>query len=142
MKPRIMFGLIFGILGMLPSICASGLLGFCGSALMIVLAGGAGLLTGFREKAATRIDGGKAGAIAGALTGALLLIGQILQWILGMSLTAYSHPSSMTNSVGQYVPMIISTLIIGIISLFVATGVGAAAAFVATPNPQAAQKPI
>ena len=31
---------------------------------MIVLAGCAGLLTGFREKAATRIDGGKAGAVA------------------------------------------------------------------------------
>lgn len=135
MKPRIMFGLIFGVLGMLLNIYASVLIWtLCGCQPIIFLAGGAGLLTGSRERAQTRVAGGKAGAVAGAITGILIFVGQFL----GMILTA----AIQSSSPAEIPTVIISMLLLGCLSMLLAAGVGAAAAYITTPTSQPLMKSI
>lgn len=135
MKPRIMFGLIFGLLGMLLNIYASVLIWtLCGCQPIIFLAGGAGLLTGSRERAQTRVAGGKAGAVAGAITGILIFVGQFL----GMILTA----AIQSSSPAEIPTVIISMLLLGGLSMLLAAGVGAAAAYITTPTSQPLMKSV
>jgi hypothetical protein len=120
-----MFGLIFGVLGMLLSNYTLKTLGECSSVLIVILAGGAGLLTGLSENTQTRFDISKAGAIAGAITGILTFVGQFVV------MTANPQAYSSNNILNTFFIMIIYTLFVLSVSVLPAVGIGAVAALIA-----------
>jgi hypothetical protein len=77
MKPRVKYGLIVGVAGMLLNVCVSAALGVCGPMMSLLAGAIAGFLTGQAEQAPERGDGARLGAISGLIAGGLMLVGQL-----------------------------------------------------------------
>jgi len=124
MKPRIIFGLIFGVLGIpLFYYAFNAVAGECwGPVLIGVLAGAAGLTTSLTEKVQNSGEAGKAGATTGAIIGVLLGV--------SMGVGFYS-PDGTLSSVAS---AIFFTIFISTYLGAITTVVGAVAAIIATPN--------
>src|SRR5258706_13203007 len=90
MQPRIRMGLIVGVIGLALNICVAGFIGFCGPFLSLLAGGAAGFFAAQQGKLPTKSDGAKAGATAGAISGALIIIGQELG---GIAALAYMQAS-------------------------------------------------
>jgi LPXTG-motif cell wall-anchored protein len=78
MTPRVKYGLIVGAVGLIINICVSAFIGLCGVLTFIIVGAVAGYLTANEEKAATRSDGLRAGAIAGLIAAGLVFVGQLI----------------------------------------------------------------
>jgi hypothetical protein len=124
MKPRILFGLIFGALGIpLFYYAFNAVGGECWGPVVIgILAGGAGVLTNLAEKAYNKGEAGKAGATTGAIMGLLL----------GMSMGVHFYSPDGTGSTISLV--IMDTILFSIIFGAITTMVGALAATTASPD--------
>lgn len=78
MKATVRYGLIVGVIGLVLNICVALVLGFCGPLATIIAGAIAGYLGARAETTVTKGDAAREGAIAGAITGGLMLFGQIL----------------------------------------------------------------
>jgi hypothetical protein len=78
MSPKIKYGLIVGVVGLVVNICVSAAVGVCGPFTALIAGGVAGFLTAQAEKTSTKGDGARAGAVAGVVAGALVLVGQLI----------------------------------------------------------------
>lgn len=123
MKPRIIFGLIFGALGIpLFYYAFSAAEGECwGLVLLGILAGVAGLTTSLTEKAQNSGEAGKAGATTGAIIG--ILCG------LSMGVQIYTPNGTLSD----FFLVIFDTIIFSIFVGAVTVVVGAVVAITSTP---------
>jgi hypothetical protein len=104
MSPRIKIGLIVGAISLVLTTGMSLLVGLCGPVVSLVAGALAGYFTVKQESPASKSDGGKIGAIAGVITGAMGLIGQLIGSILALTImpslmklvgnTTFLNPSS------------------------------------------------
>ena len=78
MQPKVMYGLIAGAIGLIINVCISAAVGLCGPFVALLAGAGAGFFTAQAEKAPTKNDGARAGAISGAIAGGLTLVGQLI----------------------------------------------------------------
>ena len=145
MQPRTRIGLIVGVIGLVLNICVAGFVGFCGPFLSLIAGGIAGFLAVQREKPFTKNEGARAGATAGGIAGALIILGQIIG---GMGALAYMQASGMTTPFGQlpdlsgdpatqigfYAGGIGTALCFGVIGALLAAGAGAGAGYLATSD--------
>lgn len=143
MQPRIKMGLIVGIIGLAINVCVSGFIGLCGPGVSLLAGGIAGYLAAQQERLPTKSDGAKAGAVAGGITGALIIVGQVLGGIgalvyfqvsgtqvpFGTVPSASSDPSLL---IGYYLGGIGTGLCFGVVGALLAAGVGAGAGYMAT----------
>ena len=67
MQPRVKYGLIVGIVGMILNICVAAALGVCGPLMALVAGAAAGFLAAREERAADKADGARLGAISGTI---------------------------------------------------------------------------
>jgi hypothetical protein len=153
MQPRIKMGLAIGTVGLALNICVSGFIGFCGPLVSLIAGGAAGFLAAQQEKLPARSDGAKAGATAGGIAGALVIIGQLIGGMAALAYmqmsgaqvpfgevpTANSDPALM---VGYYLGGIGTGLCFGIVGAILAAGVGAGAGYMATQEQPSANTPM
>jgi hypothetical protein len=78
MSPRIKFGLIAGVIGLVLNICIATAMGICGPLVALLAGAAAAFFTVQSEQPATKGDGARTGAIAGSIAGFLVLIGQMI----------------------------------------------------------------
>ncbi len=88
MKPFVKYGLIVGLVALILIIPIAALVGLCGPVVTLVAGAFAGFLTAYFGKAATRREGGQSGSLAGAIAGAMTLLGQTIGAALAL---AYVH---------------------------------------------------
>jgi hypothetical protein len=153
MQPRIKMGLAVGAVGLVLNICVSGFVGFCGPLVSLIAGGAAGFFAAQQEKLPAKSDGAKAGATAGGIAGALVIIGQLIGGMAALAYmqmsgaqipfgevpTANSDPALM---VGYYLGGIGTGLCFGIVGAVLAAGVGAGAGYMATQEQPSANTPM
>lgn len=153
MQPRIKMGLAVGAVGLALNICVSGFVGFCGPLVSLIAGGAAGFFAAQQEKLPAKSDGAKAGATAGGIAGALVIIGQLIGGMAALAYmqmsgaqvpfgevpTANSDPALM---VGYYLGGIGTGLCFGIVGAVLAAGVGAGAGYMATQEQPSANTPM
>jgi len=146
MKPRIKFGLIIGLIGLVLNICVSGFIGLCGPFAALVAGAVAGFLAARQEKIAVKGDGARAGAVAGGIAGALVLVGQLLGGVGALALFQQSGAAppfgvipSVSADVSQqilfYGAGLATGLCFGLVGVVAAALAGAAAGYFGTPKP-------
>ena len=122
MKPRIIFGLIFGILGIPLDYTLNAIGGECWWFVVIgITAGSAGLLTSLTEKAQNSGEASKAGATTGAIIGILL----------GLSMGAHFYSPNGTFS--DFFLVIFDIIVLSIFAGAITVVVSVVAAITATP---------
>jgi hypothetical protein len=145
MQPRTRIGLIVGVIGLVLNICVAGFVGFCGPFLSLIAGGIAGFLATQQEKPSTKNEGARAGATAGGIAGAMIILGQILG---GMGALAYMQASGAPTIFGQlpdlssdpatqigfYAGGLGTALCFGVIGALLAAGAGAGAGYLATSD--------
>jgi hypothetical protein len=143
MQARTRIGLIVGVIGLVLNICVSGFVGFCGPVFSLVAGGVAGFLAAQQEKPLTKNEGARAGATAGGIAGALIILGQILGGVgalflmqsqglkppFGQVPTPGSDPATQ---IAFFVGGAGTALCFGIIGALLAAGAGAGAGYLAT----------
>lgn len=145
MKPRVRIGLIVGVIGLVLNTCVFGFLSFlslCGTIVSLIAGGAAGSLAVQQEKPVTKNEGARAGATAGAITGGLMLLGQILgalgSWFYLQStgtpidLQVPNLSGAPTNQIGIYAGGISIALCVGLVSVLLAAGAGAGLGYLVT----------
>ena len=146
MKPRIKFGLIAGAVGLVLNVCVAAALGLCGPVTGLLAGGVAGFLAAQQEKAASKGDGARLGAVSGGIAGALVLVGQLIG---GISALAYIQYSGMPLPFGQapdlsdnaatqlayYLSGLGTGMCIGIGDIIAAAIAGAVGGYFGTPTP-------
>ncbi len=145
MTPRIKFGLITGVAGLLLNICVATMLGICGPFVGLLAGAVAGLVTGLQEKLPTRRDGAIAGAVSGGIAGALVLVGQLIGAFGALALLQNSEvelpfgqiPGPQATDVEQFFffgGAVFTGICFGIVGLGMAAVAGAVAGYLGTPG--------
>jgi hypothetical protein len=151
MQPRIKFGLIAGVIGLVVNVGVAAALGVCGPLVAALAGAAAGFFTARQEPAATQSDAARAGAVSGAVAGALVLVGQMIGAVIGLALI---QASGISPVVGQtpgpnapvamtltyYASGTIAGCCIGAVGIGLAAGAGALVAYLTTA-PQAPAAP-
>ena len=78
MRPRVKYGLIVGIIGLILNTCVSVALGVCGPLTALAAGAAAGFLAAREEQAAEQANGARLGAISGGIAGGLVFVGQLI----------------------------------------------------------------
>ncbi len=145
MQPRIKMGLAVGAVGLFLNICVSAFIGLCGPFASLIAGGVAGYLAASQERLPIKSEGARAGAIAGGISGALMIIGQLIgglgvliliqasetPTIFGSAPTFSSEPSVI---IPYYVAGIGTGLCFGIFGAVLAAAAGAGAGYLGTPD--------
>jgi len=145
MTPRVKFGLIVGSIGLVLNLCVSFAWGICGPAIALLAGATAGFLAVHQEKALTKENGSRLGAIAGVIAGTLVLIGQLigavghLAYVQFNGITrVFGAPPSLSADASRQVLYYgggLSTgLCFGLLGITVAAIAGAAAGYFGTPD--------
>ena len=144
MQPRIKMGLVIGAIGLILNICVSALIGFCGPLVSLLAGAAAGFFAAQQEKLPTKNDGAKAGATAGGIAGALVIIGQVIGGVGALAMmqaTGTQLPFGTIPSTGDsagmaifYITGIGTGLCFGIVGAILAAGAGAGTGYLATPD--------
>lgn len=141
MKPRIKFGLIAGLIGLVLSTCISSALDLCGicSTLTALLAGAAaGFLAARQEEAFPKENGVGLGAIAGSIAGVFVLFGRLLGSFGALAFLQFSNtstpPAEASQQISSYIGILGIGLCYGIIDIIIAAVAGAAAGYVGAPD--------
>jgi hypothetical protein len=154
MQPRIKMGLIVGVIGLALNVCVAGFIGFCGPFLSLLAGGLAGFFAAQQEKLPTKSDGAKAGATAGGIAGALIIIGQVIGGIVALAYIQASGAQVPIGSVppasggdpslliGYYAGGIGTGLCFGIVGAVLAALTGAGAGYMATQDQPSATAPM
>lgn len=85
MSARVKVGLIAGGIGLVLTVCVSAAFGICGPVVSLIAGAIAGYFATKQESPATQGEGGKIGAISGAIAGGLCVIGQIIGGIIALT---------------------------------------------------------
>jgi len=144
MQPRTRIGLIVGVIGLVLNICVAGFIGICGPFLSLVAGGVAGFFAVRQEKPLTKNDGARAGATAGGIAGALIILGQIIG---GLGALAYMQSTGTptpfgqmpdlgdpATSIGFYAGGVGTALCFGVVGALLAAGAGAGAGYLGTSD--------
>ncbi len=145
MQPRMRFGLIVGVVGLLVNIPVSALMGICGPFVALIAGVLAGILAARGESPSSQADGARTGAIAGLVAGGLILVGQLIGGllaltliksmgmpsILGMSMPDLNDPVQVAGYYGGGVGV---GMCFGLLGAMLSAAAGAAAAYLATPS--------
>ncbi len=99
MRPRFKAGLIIGFIGLVLNVCVSTVFGFCGPFVTLIAGALAGFWAASQEKAPAKGDGASVGAVAGAITGGLMLVGQMLGGIGALLWVQLSGTSPLFGSI-------------------------------------------
>jgi hypothetical protein len=148
MKPRTRIGLIVGAIGAVLNVCVAGAFGICGPVLSLIAGAVAGFFAAQQERPFNKNEGGRIGATAGGIAGALVIIGQIigslgallLVQVGGMPTIVGSAPSPSSDVPAQiiyYGAGVGTALCFGIVGAALAAGAGAGAGYLGTPEPAA-----
>ncbi len=97
MSARVKFGLIAGAIGLVLTACVSVVVGCCGPLAALAAGAAAGYFAVKGEVPASQGEGGKIGAIAGAIAGALTLVGQALGGLVSLTVAP-----SILEELGNY----------------------------------------
>lgn len=153
MQPRIRMGLIVGAIGLVLNVCVSAFIGLCGPAVSLLAGGVAGFFSAQQEKAATKSEGAKLGAISGSVAGALIVIGQILGAVAALAYYQFSGTPAPLGTIPStsaplsqqlifYVSGMGTGLCFGLIGVGLAALTGAGAGYLGTPEqPAPIQQP-
>ncbi|MDO9300992.1 MAG: hypothetical protein Q7T89_06390 [Anaerolineales bacterium] len=144
MQPRIKMGLAIGAIGLALNICVAGLMGICGPLVSLFAGAAAGFFTAQQEKLPTKNDGAKAGATAGGIAGALVIIGQVIGAIGALALMQTTGMQPMfgtapttADPAGMFVFYAVGIgtgLCFGIFGALLAADAGAGTGYMATPD--------
>jgi hypothetical protein len=138
MKPFLKFGLLVGVIAMLVTIPVAALLGICAPLVAAIAGAAAGFLAVSSDKTLPKADGVKTGALAGGISGACTLIGQVIGGVAimlivqftGMQLAFGSVPSASAEPaelIGYYAGGAGTVCCLGILGLALGAGAGALA---------------
>ncbi len=151
MQPRVKFGLIVGIIGLVLNSCVSLAFGICGPVMSLVAGAVAGFLTARAEAAPTQAGNAKAGAISGAIAGALVLLGQLcgaagaLVLALNMDFAplggSLPNPGDTGGMIGFWLGGLGIGACFGLLGVVLAAGAGALIAYLTTPSRPAIPPP-
>ena len=143
MRPRIKIGLIVGIIGLVLNACLSTFMGICGPFLTLLAGAVAGFIAARQEKLPSKGEGARAGAIAGAVTGGLMLIGQALGGIGALVFiqqsgtnpifgTVPSPSADISQQIIYYGTGLVTGLCFGVVGAALAALTGAGGGYVGT----------
>jgi hypothetical protein len=143
MKPRVKFGLIVGLVGLVLNICVATAVGICGPLTGLVAGAVAGFLAAHQEKVGQKGNGARLGAVAGMIAGALVLVGQVIGAVGTLAFYQFTGtpiifgeiPSTSANISEQliyYVTGLGTGMCFGIFGIVLAAMAGAAAGYLGT----------
>lgn len=146
MKPRIKFGLIFGIVGLVINIGVSTAVGICGPGVALLAGAAAGFFGAQQERLSAKNDGARAGVLAGVITGAFVLVGQLIAGLIVLTLIQVSGtntvfgsaPSTSAPAARQllyYGMGLGSGVCFGVVGIALSALGGAGGGYFGTPNP-------
>lgn len=143
MSPRVRIGLIVGLIGAVLNTGVSALFGFCGPFATLIAGAIAGLLTARATRGALRPATTTNGAIAGVITGGLMLIGQMLGAVISLLLVLSGAlglpmgtlPSGGAEQAGVWIGGLGVGLCFGVVGALLGAAGGAGAAYVAWQAP-------
>ncbi len=143
MSDRVRLGLIVGVISLFLTACMATFIGLCGPVVPLIAGGVAGYLTVKKEMPASQSEGGKAGAISGAIAGGLSLIGQIIAGIASLVLlpSIYQQlgvsspiPPGASSNAMYWLSGAGTAFCIGMVGVLLAAGAGFAAGYFGTSN--------
>ncbi len=145
MKPSIKIGMLAGVIGLVLNVCVSAAAGICGPAVSLVAGALAGYFAARQEKPATKGDGARSGATAGAITGLLITVGQIIGAIGALAYMQYSGsslpfgtiPSRSADASLQIIYYLTGAgtgICFGLVGTVLAALAGAGAGYLGTPD--------
>lgn len=97
MTARVRIGLIAGGIALVLTACVATIFGICGPGVSLIAGALAGYFAVKKESPATQSEGGKIGAVAGAIAGGLAVIGQVIGGIAALTLMP-----AILESLGNY----------------------------------------
>ncbi len=144
MSARVKVGLIAGAIGLVLTACVAAVFGICGPVVSLLAGAGAGYFAAKRETPASQGEGGKFGAVAGAIAGGLCVIGQIIGGIAALtilpplmeSLGNYAY-SSISGEVTYWLSGAATALCFGVVGVALAAIAGYAVGYISTNKPAA-----
>ena len=147
MKPRVKYGLIVGIIGLVLNVCVSTAIGICGPVVALLAGVAAGFLAAQGEKASNQADGARLGAVAGGIAGALVFVSQLLGGLgalvlaqrSGISLPFGAIPGPSADVSEQllfYIGGLGVGVCFGLAGVVLAALGGAGAGYLGTPTPR------
>ena len=149
MKPRFLYGLIAGAIGLVLNICISAAIGLCGPFVALLAGAGAGFFAAQAEKVPTKNEGAQLGATAGAIAGGLTLVGQLVGSISILLFVMMADIEPIIGSIpdssdmaGQSVYLLSGLGIgvcFGLVGIILGVLAGAGAGYLGTPEIPAAQ---
>ncbi len=136
MKPYVKYGLIVGVIALVVTIPVAALLGVCAPGVAVIAGFAAGFLAVRNDAELKQGDGPKFGAYAGAVSGALTTIGQLIGGIgiliiaqtLGVQTMMGSVPSASATTaelIGYYGGGLAAGCCLGLVGLALGAGTGA-----------------
>ena len=144
MQPRVTYGLIAGAIGLVINVCISAAIGLCGPFVALLAGAAAGFFAAQAEKAPSKNDGARLGAISGAIAGGLTLVGQLIGVIavLFLSVSADIQPilgtlPETSDVAGQAVFWIAGVgvgLCFGLVGVLLSALAGAGTGYLGTPE--------
>lgn len=145
MRPRIKIGLIVGAIGLVINVAVATIFGFCGPLLTLLAGGLSGFLAANQEKMTVKAAGARLGAVAGAITGGLMLVGQMLGAIGALFLIQSSGTTplfgkvpppgaNLSQQVIFYGTGLVTGLCFGGVGVALAALAGAGAGYLGTPS--------
>ncbi len=144
MKSHIKFGLIVGAIGAVLNVCVSTAIGLCGPGVALLAGAIAGFLAAQQaETMMSKNDGARMGGIAGAIAGALILIGQLIGAVGALILiqqtnielpigSAPTLGAGSAEQIGYYLGGLGTGLCFGIVGIVLAGLAGAGAGYFGT----------
>jgi hypothetical protein len=146
-RPRVKAGLIVGLIGLVLNVFVATLFGFCGPLFTLLAGALAGFWAARQERMPAKGDGARLGAVAGAITGGLMLIGQVLGGIDALLLTQYSGMRPLIGSVPEpsadisqqilyYGAGLLTGMCFGVVGVALAVLAGAGGGYIGTPASQ------
>lgn len=143
MKPRVKMGLAVGAVGLALNVCVAAFMGICGPLVSLIAGAAAGFFAVQQEKPTVKGEGAKIGAIAGAIAGGLVIVGQIIGGVGALAFIQYSGAQSIFGAVPSpasdpssqliyYLSGMGTAFCFGIVGALLAAGAGAGTGYVAT----------
>lgn len=144
MTPKVRYGLLVGGIGLFVNLVISAAVGLCGPFVTLLAGALAGWLTARALALPVRSQLASQGAQAGAITGALMIIGQLLGGVVallilqGLNVTpAFGRmPANQIEQVSFWAAGLGAVLCFGVLGLALGAGAGAGAAYLTWRAPQ------
>jgi len=143
MSGQVKYGLIVGGIGLVINACASAFVGLCGPFVMLLVGALAGFLTAREARLPSKSEASRTGATAGAIAGALMVIGQLIGGFIALLFVQMSgatpllgSPPNAVDGVGMnafyYLSGFGASLCFGLVGMALSAGASAGCAYLAT----------